>query len=221
MVNESLVGASLRDLRRVLIGREYLPQSGLQIRSPRLRRWWSRWRSLLVPLTVFAVLGLGAAATRNLQDSRGQTELVASLIGYATALPILLAYHRPLLVWRISYVMLFIGVLDARPTDAWPWNPVQIVFFLIILLMLALRADTGVVAWAGALTLIPVFLNVDSANAWGVSTLFLVMLILGNQIRRRRRSLRELSERLAEQEEQSQLEKARRAVLEEIGRAHV
>jgi signal transduction histidine kinase len=215
MVNESLVRVSLRDLRRALIGKDYPPVPGQGIRRPRLRRWWLRWRSLVVPLAVLGVLGLGATAAQYLEDSRGQTDLVSTIIGYATTLPILLVFHRPLLAWRISYVMLFVGVLDAKPGESWPWNPTQIVFFLIILLALALRADTGVVAWVGGLTLIPVFLLVDSANAWGVSVLFLLMLILGNQVRRWRLSQHELSERLAEQEEQSQLEKARRAVLEE------
>jgi signal transduction histidine kinase len=215
MVNESLVGASLRDLRRVLVGKDFRPAPGQRIRGARLERWWLRWRSLVVPLLVLGVLGLGATATVFLQDARGQTDAVALIIGYASVLPILLAYHRPLLAWRIAYVMLFVGVLDALPTETWPWNPTQILLFLIIEAALALRADTGVVAWAGLLTLIPVFLFVEAANAWGVAVLFLLILILGNQVRRWRHSQRALSERLAEQEEQSELEKARRAVLEE------
>jgi signal transduction histidine kinase len=215
MVTDTLVSTSLRDLRRALIGRDYPPEPGRRVRGPRLERWWLRWRSLVVPLLVLGVLGLGAAAAQYLEQNRGQTDLVSSFIGYASAMPLLLVFHRPLLAWRLAYVMLFIGVLDAKPGEVWPWNPVQIIFFLIILLALALRADTGVAAWAGGLTLIPVFLNVPAANAWGVSVLFLVMLILGNQIRRWRNRSRVLSERLAAQEEQSQLEKARRAVLEE------
>jgi signal transduction histidine kinase len=214
MVNESLARTSLRDLRRVLIGKDFPPTGG-RIRSRRLDRWWVRWRSLVIPLLLLAVLGLGTVATQFLADARGQTRLVATIIGFATTLPILLAYHRPLWAWRISYVMLFVGVLDAEPTEAWPWNPVQIVFFLIVLLALALRAESGAVAWAGLLTLIPVFLFVGPANAWGVATLFVLVLVAGDVIRRRRQSERLLSERLAEQEEQSELEKARRAVLEE------
>jgi signal transduction histidine kinase len=214
MVNESLARTSLRELRRVLTGPDFPPPGG-PIRSRRLERWWVRWRSLVIPLLLLAVLGLGTVATQFLADARGQTRLVATIIGFATTLPVLLAYHRPLWAWRISYVMLFVGVLDAEPTEAWPWNPVQIVFFLVVLLALALRAESGVVAWAGLLTLIPVFLFVGSANAWGVSALFVVVLIAGDVIRRRRQTERLLSERLAEQEEQSELEKARRAVLEE------
>ncbi|GAA1859886.1 histidine kinase [Asanoa iriomotensis] len=215
MVNETLVATSLRDLRRVLIGPDFPPEPGRRIRSPRIERWWSRWRGLAIPLLVLGVLGLGAAAAQYLEGTRGQTDLVSTLIGYGTTVPVLFAYHRPLVAWRLAYVMLFVGVLNALPSEAWPWNPVQIVFFLIILLALALRAESGVAAWAGALTLVPVFLFVKAANAWGVSVLFLLMLILGNQVRRWRQSSRALSERLAEQEEQSQLEKARRAVLEE------
>ncbi|WP_239083894.1 sensor histidine kinase [Asanoa ishikariensis] len=214
-MNESLVRVSLRDLRRVLVGKDYPPVPGPGIRRPRLRRLWSRWRSLVVPLLLLGVLGLGAAAMEYLADTYHHTRLVALLIGYGTTLPVLLAYHRPLTAWRIAYVMLFVGVLGAPSTQTWPWNPAQIVFFLVIQLALALRADSGVAAWAGLLTLAPVFLFVDNANAWGVSVLFLLMLILGNQIRRWRVSQAELSERLAEQEERSELEQARRAVLEE------
>ncbi|WP_203711797.1 sensor histidine kinase [Asanoa siamensis] len=214
-MNESVVATSLRELRRVLIGRDFPPEPGRRLRGPRLERWWLRWRSLVVPLLLLGVLGLGAAAAKYLEDNRGTTAAVAAIVGYATTLPVLFAFHRPLLAWRLAYGMLFVGVLDALPTESWPWNPVQIVFFLIILLSLALRADTGVAAWAGGLTLIPVFLLVNTANAWGVSILFLLMLILGNQVHRWRLNQRRLSERLAEQEELSELEKARRAVLEE------
>jgi len=211
MVNETAVGVGLRDLRRVLFGRDFPPPAGRRPLPPRLRRWWERWRSLALPLVVLAVFGLGASAVQYLLASRGMTPLGAGLVGYGTTLPVLLAYHRPLWAWRVSFVMLFVGVLDAKPTDGWPWNPVQIFFFLIVLLALALRAEPGVVAWAGLLTLAPVFLLVNTANAWGVSVLFLIVLILGDQIRRRRQS----QLRLARQEELSELEKARRAVLEE------
>ncbi|HTF08952.1 MAG TPA: sensor histidine kinase [Asanoa sp.] len=213
-MNESLARTSLRELRRVLTGPDFPPPGG-RIRSRRIERWWLRWRSLAIPLLLLAVLGIGATAMQFLADARGQTPLVATIIGFATTLPVLLTFHRPLWAWRISYAMLFVGVLNAKPTETWPWNPAQIVFFLIVLLALALRAESGVVAWVGLLTLIPVFLFVGPANAWGVSALFLLVLIAGDVIRRRRQSERLLSERLAEQEEQSELEKARRAVLEE------
>jgi signal transduction histidine kinase len=88
---------------------------------------------------------------------------------------------------------------------------VQIFAFLLILGALALFAGTGVVAWAALITLIPVFLYVEQANAFGVASLFLAVLVIGDQIRRRRTTQRAL----LEQAEVSELEKARRAVLEE------
>ncbi|WP_170216170.1 sensor histidine kinase [Asanoa ferruginea] len=214
-MNESLPQGSLRDLRRVLIGKDFPPTPGRRPLSPRLDRWWQRWRSLVVPLALLAVLGLGVAATQYLIGARHIQGQVAGLLGFASTLPILLAYHRPLWAWRLSFVMLFFGTMQAPSTDAWPWNPVQIVFFLIVLFALALRANSGVVAWAGLLTLAPVFFYVNAANAWGVSILFLLVLIVGDQIRRQRERARALTAQLADQEEQSELEKARRAVLEE------
>ncbi|MEV4617324.1 sensor histidine kinase [Asanoa sp. NPDC049573] len=214
-MTDSLARTSPRDLARVLIGKDFPPPPERRPLAPRLDRWWRRWRSLVVPLMVLAVIGLGAAATQYLIGARHIQGQVAVLLGYATALPILLAYHRPLWAWRLSFVMLFFGTMQAPPTDGWPWNPVQIFFFLIVLLALALRAPSGVVAWAGLFTLIPVLLYVNRANAWGVSVLFLLVLIVGDQIRRQRERSRTLTAQLAEQEEQSELEKARRAVLEE------
>ncbi|MEV4535187.1 histidine kinase [Asanoa sp. NPDC049518] len=214
-MNESLSRGSLADLRRVLIGKDFPPPADRRPLRPRLERWWQRWRSLAVPLALLAVLGLGAAAARYLMDARHIDNQFALMLGYATTVPILLAYHRPLWAWRLSFVMLFFGTMSAPASEAWPWNPVQIVFFLITLLSLALRADGGVVAWAGLLTLAPVFVYVNAANAWGVSALFMIVLIFGDQIRRQRRRSRVLTVQLAEQEEQSELEKARRAVLEE------
>ncbi|MDG4826749.1 histidine kinase [Asanoa sp. WMMD1127] len=214
-MNESPVRASLGDLRRVLIGKDFPPPADRRPLPPRLGRWWDRWRSLVIPLALLGVIGLGAAATQYLMGSRHMHSGPALLLGYATTLPILFAYHRPLLAWRLSFVMLFFGTMYAPATDGWPWNPVQIIFFLIVLLSLALRAEAGVVAWAGLLTLAPVFIYVNAANAWGVSVLFVVVLIFGDQIRRQRQRSRTLTAQLAEQEEQSELEKARRAVLEE------
>lgn len=201
-----MVMASLRALRRLLFGRDYRPP-----RERRVHRLWKRWRPVAIPLLLFATVGLSFAAARYLEDSREMAYVTSLLIGFFTVLPVLLAYHRPLTAWRLGFVGLFVGVINANPTESWPWNPVQIFAFLLILGALALFAGTGVVAWAALITLIPVFLYVEQANAYGVAALFLAVLVVGDQIRRRRTTQRAL----LEQAEVSELEKARRAVLEE------
>ena len=198
--------ATLSALRRLLIGRDYRPPP--ERRAPRL---WERWRPVAIPLLLFATVGLSFAAARYLEDTREMAYATSLLVGFFTVLPVLLAYHRPLTAWRLGFVGLFLGVINVAPTESWPWNPVQIFAFLLILGALALFAGTGVVAWAALITLIPVFLYVEQANAFGVASLFLAVLVVGDQIRRRRTTQRAL----LEQAEVSELEKARRAVLEE------
>ena len=81
-------------------------------------------------------------------------------------------------------------------------------------LLLALVAPApAVAAWAVADQLVPVFLYVDQANALGVAVLLVASCcVVGDQIRRRRQ---QPGGPLAEQAELSELEQARRAVLEE------
>ncbi len=176
-----MVMATLRALRRLLIGRDYRPPR--ERRAPRL---WERWRPIAIPLILFATVGLCFAAAQYLEDSRNLPYSASVIIGFFTVLPVLLAYYRPLTAWRLGFIGLFVGVINANPTESWPWNPVQIFAFLLILGALALFAGTGVVAWAALITLIPVFLYVEQANAYGVAALFLAVLVVGDQIRRRR-----------------------------------
>lgn len=205
-MEQSPARSSLRPLRRLLIGRDYRPS-----RNRTMHPLWQRWRATAIPLTLFGVLGLCFAAAQYLDDNRNLGYPSSLLIAFATTLPALLAYHRPLTAWRLGFLGLFLGVMNVQPGESWPWNPVQILAFLVILAALALFVETGVVAWAALITLGPVFVFVDRANAFGVSALFLAVLLVGDQIRRRRTTQRALEE----QAELSELEKARRAVLEE------
>jgi signal transduction histidine kinase len=203
---DSAVREALRALRRLLIGRDYRPSP-----TRAMPAFWQRWRSAVIPLVLFAVVGMSFAAGQYLLDNRNIAYALSLLMAFFTTLPVLLSYHRPLVAWRFGFVGLFIGVINVNPDESWPWNPVQIFAFLLTLGAVALFAETAVVAWAGLLTLAPVFLFVDRANGFGVAALFLAVLVVGDQIRRRRTTQRALQE----QAELSELEKARRAVLEE------
>ncbi|MGW0434936.1 sensor histidine kinase [Micromonospora sp. NPDC003197] len=209
MKNTSPSGG-LQALRRLIAGPDYPPTGG---RRPRWwPRWWPRWRMTFVQAGLLLLIGLTVAAVQYLQDERNLPGLPAILLAIGSTLPIAIALRRPLLAWRICYPLLYLGVVDFSPREAWPWHPMQVIGTLFVFGVLAVRADTGVATWAALLTLIPVFLFAETpANGYGVIVLFAVVLLLGDQIRRRRQSQRAL----VEQSERSELEQARRAVLEE------
>lgn len=183
-------------------------------RPPARRPRWLRFRTYGIPLGLLALVGLGFAAGRYVMDARGTGQAGGIVFGVGSVLPVALMFRAPLLAWRIAFVMQFAGVLGATAREAWPWNPVQIVGFLAVLGALALAEDTAVTAWATGLSLVPVFLFANPANAWGAAVLVMAIALLGNTVARRRQSRRQL----AEQAELNELERARRAVLEERAR---
>src|SRR5918912_3094183 len=191
-------------LRRLLWGPE-------RPRPPARRRRWARIRQYGLPVALLALIGLAFAAGEYVQDTRGQGRLVAVLIGIGSVLPVALTPFAPLTAFRIALVMLFVGVLGARASETWPWNPVQIIGFLVVLFRLAVTEQSGVTVWATALSLVPVFLFARGPNAWGAAILLVVVVLLGDLIARRRQSRRAI----AEQEELTEVERARRSVLEE------
>ncbi|MEE6256961.1 sensor histidine kinase [Plantactinospora sonchi] len=198
---------ALGDLRRLLLGPDYPPAPPVG----RGRRW-PRVRAYLVPVLLLALIGLTAAAAQYLTDERKLPLPAALLIAVGSTLPAALAPYRPLLAWRVGYLAVLFGTFNATRDEAWPWNPVQILVFLFVLVVVAGRAGIGVAAWANLLTLWPVyFFATSSGNAHGVTVFLAVLLILADQVRRRRQSQRAL----VEQAERSELEQARRAVLEE------
>ncbi|MDG4831830.1 histidine kinase [Solwaraspora sp. WMMD1047] len=198
--------AALRDLRRLLVGLDEPRPAG----HPPAR--WRRLLPLIVPVGLFVLLSLTFAAYEYLLDVRHLPPGMPTVLAVGSTLPVAVAARSPLWGWRLAYPMLFAGAVSALPTESWPWNPVQILGFLVVLASLAVRTDTGVVVWAAVLTLAPVFLVVPTrANAYGVTVLLAVVVILGDQVRRQRQS----QQALAVQSEVSELEKARRAVLEE------
>jgi signal transduction histidine kinase len=191
-------------VRRVLLGPD----------RPRPPARWSHrsWiRGWATPAGLLALVGLILGNATYLIDTRGQSGLVATLLSAWAVLPILVALRRPLLAWRLVYPLTFVGVIGAGPRESWPWPPVQIVAFLAVLCLLAFWEETAVIAWVTALNIVPVFLFSPWATAWGVAVLFVAIALAGDMVSRRRRS----SAELARQAELTELEQARRAVLEE------
>jgi signal transduction histidine kinase len=83
-----------------------------------------------------------------------------------------------------------------------------------VLFRVAVTEQTGVTAWATGLSLVPVFVFSRGANAWGAAIFIFLVVLVGDVIARRRQSQRAI----AEQEQLTAIERARRAVLEERAR---
>ncbi|WP_229073567.1 sensor histidine kinase [Actinoplanes sp. DH11] len=182
-----------------------------EIPRPPARR---RWNGYALPLSLFTLVGLGIIAGEYLAGTRNLPNAAAAVLAVGSVLPVAVSYRRPVLAWRLAFVMLFAGVINAAPAESWPWNTVQIFGTLVVLGRLAATQESPVTAWAATFTLAPVFLFAPRGNAWGAALLIVAVAALGDIASRRRRT-REL---LAEQTELNELERARRAVLEERAR---
>jgi signal transduction histidine kinase len=183
-----------------------------QMETPRpttRRRFWL----YVAPLGLLALIGLGFAAGEYLEDNRVLPRIVIIMMAAGSVLPVAIAVRWPLLAWRIAFPFMFLGVINANPKEAWPWNTVQIAAVLLVMARVAVTQESAVLLWATAFTLAPIFIY-GKANAWGAAVLVVAIAALGNIIYRRRHT-REL---VAEHEELTELERAKRAVLEERAR---
>ncbi|MFF5082929.1 sensor histidine kinase [Actinoplanes sp. NPDC000266] len=190
-------------LRRLLWSRE-------APRPPIRRRPWV----FALPVGLLALAGFGGAAATYIGDNREAPGIAIAVIAAGSVLPVAIAFRWPVLAWRFGFVMLFIGSMYADPKEPWPWNPVQIIGFLFVLGRLAVTQDTALTVWAGAFTVVPIFVYAPDANAWGAAVLVAVITVMGDIVSRWRRARR----LLAENEELTELERAKRAVLEERAR---
>ncbi|MEV6637962.1 sensor histidine kinase [Actinoplanes sp. NPDC051470] len=164
-----------------------------------------------VPLAVLGLIGLIVANAAFLQDSREMSGWSALLLSVLTVGPIVIAVRNPVVGWRFAYPMLIVGAIGAKSTDAWPWAPMHIIAFLAGMLLMAFTQDTSITIWATGFNIVVPFLFADTGNAYGVAVLFAAVAFAGDMVSRRRRS----KSQLAEQAELTELERARRAVLEE------
>ncbi|MEV4639551.1 histidine kinase [Actinoplanes sp. NPDC049548] len=185
-------------------------------RPPARSRRRRRIRLYGAPLGIVALLGLGTANAAYLVADRNLAEVLAALLTFVTVLPVALAAAgRPLVAWRIAYPVLFLGAVGADSGGMeWPWSVLQTFAFLMVFTVLAFREESGVIGWATALTVVPVFAFTPLTSAWGIATLLVAIALAGDLVSRRRRARDEL----AEQAELTRVEQERRAVLEERAR---
>jgi signal transduction histidine kinase len=150
--------------------------------------------------------------------------LVLLLVALAVVAPLLVAVRYPLLGWRIGWlglllVPLLVPLLHERWWGGLPWDPVQIPVLLTVLCLAGIRHERPALCWLWALTLIPWWLWAGKGGPGLVtaalgSLAFVAMAVAVDRVGSERRA----RQALADQADQTELERARLAVLEQRAR---
>ncbi|MET7419610.1 sensor histidine kinase [Dactylosporangium sp. NPDC005555] len=133
-----------------------------------------------------------------------------------TGAPIALVATRPLLAWRIAFLVAGLAgfTVHIAQRTPWPWTPTQMLSIPVVLAVVAVRHRRGVLVWTGLSAALLVVVFVKPTNIAGLLLAVFAILVVGDQVRRRR----EVQAALAEEEERTELAQARRAVAEERNR---
>jgi signal transduction histidine kinase len=143
-----------------------------------------------------------------------------SLVAVGVAVPLALAVRYPLLGWRIGWLgLVLVPLLDLGWRGRLPWGPAQVLVVLALLCTAGIRRERAVVGWLWALTMVPWWFWIvlrDSDVVTGAlgSVAFLAVAVAVDMVGSGSRVQLEL----AEQAEQTELERARRIALEERAR---
>jgi signal transduction histidine kinase len=142
------------------------------------------------------------------------------VVALAVVVPLPLAVRRPLLGWRIGWLgLLLVPLLHMSWWGGLPWDPVQVLVVLVMLCAAGIRHGRPVLCWLWVLTLVPRWfwivrdgLSVVIAALGSVAFLAMGVAVDGVGSRQRAQAA------LAGQAEAAEVERARRAVLEERAR---
>jgi signal transduction histidine kinase len=204
--NPALLQPAFSALGRALAGRDYPPVRPFERRWPRLWQYG-------VPVGLLVLVLLYAGTVAYFVDSRKLPMSTALLLALLTLAPLPLLFRWPLAAWRLSMLGLLFGTFN-RSESGLPWSPTQILVSLVVLAVVATRADRAVLAWVGVLSLVPAWIFMAESDLLFTIVLVTLILLIGDQVRR----LRHTRRALAEQTEVSEHEQARRTVLEERAR---
>jgi signal transduction histidine kinase len=175
--------------------------------------WRSPWRGRAAAAAAIALAAL-LAEVAGLQGGRPVDALVMVVV------PLLLAIRYPLLGWRIAWLALLIDPLaGVRQPGAWPWPGPQLIALVVVFCVAGARHPRPALWWIWGLSLIPWWFlapGVDSTRSARVlgGIAFTAVAVAVDALGSRRRVQRAL----AGQAELTELEQARRAVLEERAR---
>ena len=200
-----------RGLIQVLAGRDAAPA------------WWHPpWqRRAFLALTVTTL----ALYVVNLASMHGQPSIPFApfhylpplLLAGAVVAPLPLAVRYPLLAWRIGWLALLLAPLvPGEWRGGWPWGAAQLFVLLVAFCVAGVRYGRSVLWWIWMLSLIPwlLWLTAEVPDLTGpvsATIVFTAATITLDSVSSRWRTQRAL----ATQTERTELERARRAVLEE------
>src|SRR5215831_5208580 len=195
-------GRAWRGLVQVLTGPE--PPPVWRWRSPEERR--AAYAALVVATLTLCVVNLAGIATL------GQLLLAVPVVA-----PLPLGARYPMLAWRIGWLaLLLVPLAPATWWGGWPWGAGQIFALLGAFCLAGIRQRRPELWWMWALSLIPwwLWLAADVPNLNGPASatiIFTVVTVAVDSLGSRLRAQRAL----ATQTEHTEVERARRAVLEE------
>ncbi|KMO96827.1 histidine kinase [Streptomyces roseus] len=194
--------------------------------EPLFARAPSAWQRMLpyVVAGIFVVALLPATVAVLTNDYKAGGGWAGAL-GVAQTVPLLLAVTRPLPAWALILTADTLGAVVLTHADrvaghAWPWTPMCIVGYLVLMICLGLRESIrtliGVWLVTGAAGVVLGFFEPD-----GVTTTSALLFVLSGGVLAVTGALRgigDAQQRVAEQESISEAERARRTLLEERAR---
>jgi signal transduction histidine kinase len=165
---------------------ELVVGGGVPAGSPR-RRWLGPYRW---PVLLFLTVALGFAAHASVSGASIGGQLVAVL----GAVPLAIIATRPLVAWRVAWIAAAVSAAFPSPHEtAWPWAPVTILVYLVTVFTAAATQRVGVTVGIWLATCALVVWETNQNNQAGIILLVTVLVLAGDQVRRRARAQRNLA----------------------------
>jgi signal transduction histidine kinase len=171
------------DLPRALVGG---PDDPLPLGRTARSRYLVQVGVLIAALLV--ALAAGSAAV-----NRG--DLILVLLWPLSAAPLVVALYRPLLAWRLGWLLGLMGLLLApAESNQIHWSPALIYVFLVVLFVVGSIQPPGVLVWVWLATLPLALPGVDLGGRPAAIVVLTGALLGGYQVQRRRLAGRRLAE---------------------------
>jgi signal transduction histidine kinase len=175
---------SLRDFRHTAVtGRD--PEPRAEQLPGRFFGWFAFLRRHLPVLAPTAALLLALAAVPALYPYRHSTPETL-VVAVLSALPLLLVRENSLAAWRVGWLVTLLSGLTGlyEPAAPWPANPVAIIVFLFVLLVVGYRQRSGVLFWVWLLSISLIWAFSVRSNGPGATLLITAVLLVGYLFRR-------------------------------------